>query len=192
FYFYEALADNASARDVMGDPSLAKIAVELTQVVQKNATIDWTQKRNVQAKLRALVKRILKREGYPPDQQQRATELVLEQARRLAVNHVEGASDAEAAPGAWAISEPPPASEERPARHHEPPAPIAYFDALVESQPSVTLRFKTRLEGFEKAMAFLVAAQLGLLRKRRGDLSGADVRKLLGKDLGKPLSMGTW
>ena len=59
--------------------------------VRKNATIDWTQRENVQAKLRVIVKRILKKYGYPPDKQEKATQTVLEQAEVLS----EG----------WAVSE---------------------------------------------------------------------------------------
>ena len=193
FYFYEALADNASAREVMGEPSLAKIATELTQVVRKNTTIDWTLKRTVKAKLRSLVKRTLRKHGYPPDEAKAATELVLEQAKRLATGVAEGASEADAAPGDWAQSNPPPPSLRAPSGlTGELPYPIAFYDGLVESQTSVALRFKNRLDGFEMAFAFLVAAQLGLLRSLHGDLSGSDIRKVLGPALGKPVSMGTW
>jgi type I restriction enzyme R subunit len=64
-------------------PSLRAIAKELVENVRKNTTIDWTQRENVQAKLRVIVKRILKKYGYPPDKQERATQTVLEQAEVL-------------------------------------------------------------------------------------------------------------
>jgi type I restriction enzyme R subunit len=81
--FYDALETNDSAVKVMGEPSLVMIARELTETVKKNTSIDWTLRENVQAHLRVLVKRILRKHGYPPDKQARATELVLEQAAVL-------------------------------------------------------------------------------------------------------------
>ncbi len=81
--FYDALADNESAREVMGDETLRKIAQELVVTVKKNLTIDWSVRESVQAKLRLLVKRILKKYGYPPDKQEKATLTVLEQAKAL-------------------------------------------------------------------------------------------------------------
>ena len=76
--FYDALEVNDSAVKVLGDPSLRLIARELAEYVRKNVTIDWTQRENVGAKLRVIVKRILKKHGYPPDKQERATQTVLE------------------------------------------------------------------------------------------------------------------
>ncbi len=81
--FYDALADNESAREVLGDETLKTIARELVETVRKNVSIDWTMRENVQAKLRVLVKRVLRKYGYPPDKQQKATETVLEQAKLL-------------------------------------------------------------------------------------------------------------
>jgi len=81
--FYDALEVNDSAVKVLGDPTLRTIARELVQTVRNNVTIDWTLRENVRAHLRVLVKRILRRYGYPPDKQARATELVLEQAEAL-------------------------------------------------------------------------------------------------------------
>jgi type I restriction enzyme R subunit len=81
--FYDALADNESARQVLGDETLKTIARELVDTVRKNVSIDWTMRESVQAKLRVLVKRTLKKYGYPPDKQQKATETVLEQAKLL-------------------------------------------------------------------------------------------------------------
>ncbi len=82
--FYDALAANESAKQVMGDRQLAVIAVELVQQVRSNVTIDWTVKQSARAKIRVLVKRILRKYGYPPDLQEKATDLVLEQAELLA------------------------------------------------------------------------------------------------------------
>ena len=67
----------------MGEPELLAIARELTETVRKNVTIDWTVRENVRAQLRALVKRILRKHGYPPDKQAKATQTVLEQVEVL-------------------------------------------------------------------------------------------------------------
>jgi len=82
--FYDALANNESAKEVLGDKQLAAIAIEVFRSVKGNATIDWTLKENVRARLRRDVKRILNRYGYPPDQQLIATENVLKQAELMA------------------------------------------------------------------------------------------------------------
>jgi type I restriction enzyme R subunit len=82
--FYDALETNDSAVKVLGDDTLKKIARELVETVRKNVTIDWTMRENVRAQLRVHVKRILRKHGYPPDKQEKATQLVLEQAEVLA------------------------------------------------------------------------------------------------------------
>ena len=81
--FYDALETNDSAVKVLGEPSLRAIAQELVKTVRANVSIDWTLRENVRAHLRVLVKRILRKHGYPPDKQERATQLVLEQAAAL-------------------------------------------------------------------------------------------------------------
>ena len=81
--FYDALEVSDSAVQVLGDTCLRTIAKELVENVRKNASIDWTQRESVQAKLRVIVKRILKKYGYPPDKQEKATQTVLEQAEVL-------------------------------------------------------------------------------------------------------------
>jgi type I restriction enzyme R subunit len=78
--FYEALETNDSAIKVLGEPALKTIARELVATVRKNVTIDWTLRENVRAQMRVLVRRILRRYGYPPDKQEKATQTVLEQA----------------------------------------------------------------------------------------------------------------
>lgn len=78
--FYDALETNDSAVKVLGDDTLKAIARELVATVRKNVTIDWTIRDNVRAQLRVYVKRILRKYGYPPDMQERATQTVLEQA----------------------------------------------------------------------------------------------------------------
>ncbi len=80
---YDALETNDSAVKVLGDETLRDIARELVNTVRDNVTIDWTLRENVRANLRRLVKRILRKYGYPPDKQKKATETVLEQAEAL-------------------------------------------------------------------------------------------------------------
>ncbi len=81
--FYDALETNDSAVKVLGDGTLRTIARELVETLKKNVTIDWIVKENVKAKLRTLVKRILRKYGYPPDKQEKATQTVLSQAELL-------------------------------------------------------------------------------------------------------------
>ena len=81
--FYDALETNDSAVQVLGDDTLADIARELVDTVRSNVTIDWTLRENVRAHLRVLVRRILRKHGYPPDKQEKATMTVLEQAEVL-------------------------------------------------------------------------------------------------------------
>ena len=81
--FYDALETNDSAVSVLGDETLRGIARELVETVRGNVTIDWTLRENVRANLRRLVKRILRKHGYPPDKQEKATRTVLEQAEVL-------------------------------------------------------------------------------------------------------------
>jgi type I restriction enzyme R subunit len=81
--FYDALETNDSAVRVLGDKVLKTIARELVAAVRKNVTIDWMVRENVRAGLRVIVKRILRKYGYPPDKQEKATQTVLEQAEVL-------------------------------------------------------------------------------------------------------------
>jgi type I restriction enzyme R subunit len=81
--FYDALETNDSAVKVLGEDTLKTIARELVETVHRNVTIDWTMRENVRAQLRVLVKRILRKYGYPPDKQEQATQTVLEQAALL-------------------------------------------------------------------------------------------------------------
>ena len=81
--FYDALESNDSAVQVLGDDTLCVIARELVRTVRTNVTIDWTLRENVRANLRRLVKRILRKYGYPPDKQESATRTVIEQAEVL-------------------------------------------------------------------------------------------------------------
>ena len=81
--FYDALGVNDSAVQVLGDATLRDIARELVETVRSNVTIDWTLRENVRAHLRRVVKRVLRKHGYPPDKQEAATRTVLEQAEAL-------------------------------------------------------------------------------------------------------------
>ena len=84
YAFYTAVANNDSARELMQQDQLRELAVVLTQRVRENASIDWTIKENVRAKLKVIVKRTLRQFGYPPDMQLLATETVLKQAEMIA------------------------------------------------------------------------------------------------------------
>ncbi|MBA3393279.1 MAG: type I restriction endonuclease subunit R [Deltaproteobacteria bacterium] len=84
--FYDALETNDSAVAVLGDKVLTKIARELTQTIRNSVTLDWTVKETVRAKLRTLVRRQLKKHGYPPDKTEKAVETVLRQAEMLAAD----------------------------------------------------------------------------------------------------------
>ena len=82
--FYDALAQSQSAKEVMGDQQLCVIAQELLITIKSNVTIDWTIKESARANIRRLVKRILKKFGYPPDQQDEAVKFLLQQAEVMA------------------------------------------------------------------------------------------------------------
>ena len=84
YAFYTAVANNESAKELMGKNKLRELAVVLTETIRKNASIDWTIKENVRAKMKVAVKRLLRRYGYPPDMQLLATETVLKQAEKIA------------------------------------------------------------------------------------------------------------
>jgi len=88
--FYDALETNDSAVKVLGELTLQTIARELVATVRKNVTIDWTLRENARAQLRVLVKRILRRYGYPPDKQERAAQTVLDRAGGIALGSLGG------------------------------------------------------------------------------------------------------
>ncbi len=91
YAFYTAIANNGSAREVMGRDKLRELAVVLYEKVRENASIDWTIKESVKAKLKVIVKRVLRQYGYPPDMQLLATETVLKQAELIAEELAQGA-----------------------------------------------------------------------------------------------------
>lgn len=84
YAFYTAVASNDSARELMQQDRLRELAVVLTETIRQNASIDWTIKESVKAKLKVAVKRILRKFGYPPDMQMLATDTVLKQAEMIA------------------------------------------------------------------------------------------------------------
>ncbi len=87
--FYDALASNDSALEVMGDDKLKVIAVEVLNELRKNVTVDWHKRESARADMRVLVKRILRKYGYPPDLSDAAVQTVIEQAERLLVNSLQ-------------------------------------------------------------------------------------------------------
>ena len=90
YAFYTAVANNESARELMQKEKLRELAVVLTQKVKANTSIDWTIKESIRAKLRVIVKRTLRKYGYPPDMQRLATDTVLQQAELIAGIHLRG------------------------------------------------------------------------------------------------------
>jgi type I restriction enzyme R subunit len=84
YAFYSALEVNDSAVAVLGDEILRHIARELVDTVRSNTSIDWTVRENVQAKMRIAVKKILRKHGYPPDLEKKATDTVIQQAKLMA------------------------------------------------------------------------------------------------------------
>jgi type I restriction enzyme, R subunit len=87
--FYDALEVNDSAVQVLGDETLRLIARELVETVRNNVSIDWTLRESVRANLRRMVRRVLRKYGYPPDKQEKATLTVLERAEQIAKDWAE-------------------------------------------------------------------------------------------------------
>lgn len=81
--FYDALATNEAAVRELGDETLKAIAVELTRKLRASVTVDWSVRETVRARLRVMVRSLLRRYKYPPDKQEAATEAVLHQAEAL-------------------------------------------------------------------------------------------------------------
>lgn len=84
YAFYSAVAENDSARELMGQDKLRELAIVLTSTIRNNVSVDWTIKESARAKIRTVVKRLLRKYGYPPDMELLATELVLNQAEIIA------------------------------------------------------------------------------------------------------------
>jgi len=87
--FYDALEVNDSAVKILEDEALRTIAREITETIKNNVKIDWTIRKSIQAALRVVVKKILRKYGYPPDKQESATETVLKQAEVIAKDWAE-------------------------------------------------------------------------------------------------------
>ncbi len=81
--FYDALADNDSAKQVLGDENLRLIAVELTKAIKNEMSVDWWVRESVQAKMRQVIRRLLAKYGYPPDKSKFAVDMVMQQARAM-------------------------------------------------------------------------------------------------------------
>ena len=87
--FYDALANNESAIEVLGDDTLRKLALEIVNLVKNSVKVDWTVRESVQAGLKLKVRLVLRRYGYPPDKRESATNLVLAQAQVVAKDWAE-------------------------------------------------------------------------------------------------------
>jgi len=81
--FYDALADNDSAKEVLGDEILKQIAIDLTDSIKRSMSVDWKLRDSVRAKMRMSIRRLLKKYGYPPDQQPKAIDTVMKQAELM-------------------------------------------------------------------------------------------------------------
>lgn len=84
--FYDALADNESAKEIMGEDILKQIARDLTQSIKNNISVDWAIRESVQAKMKMTIKRLLKKYGYPPDKTAKAVDIVMEQTKLMCLN----------------------------------------------------------------------------------------------------------
>jgi type I restriction enzyme R subunit len=84
YAFYTAVADNNSAKELMQKDKLRELAINLTEQVRNNTSIDWTIKETVKAKLKVAIRRTLRKFGYPPDMEKLATESILKQAELMA------------------------------------------------------------------------------------------------------------
>ncbi len=84
YAFYSAVAESGSAKELMGKDKLRELAIVLTSTIRNNISVDWTIKESARAKIRTVVKRLLRKYGYPPDMELLATELVLNQAELIA------------------------------------------------------------------------------------------------------------
>ena len=87
--FYDALADNESAREIMGEDILKQIARDITVSIKKNISIDWAIRESVQAKMKMTIKRLLKKYDYPPDKTAKAVDIVMEQTKLMCQNESE-------------------------------------------------------------------------------------------------------
>lgn len=84
--FYDALADNESAYEIMGEDILKQIARDLTLAIKNNISVDWSIRESVQSKMKMIIKRLLKKYGYPPDKTAKAVEIIMEQTKLMCQN----------------------------------------------------------------------------------------------------------
>jgi len=84
--FYDALADNESAYEIMGEDILKQIARDLTLAIKKNISVDWSIRESIQSKMKMIIKRLLKKYGYPPDKTAKAVEIIMEQTKLMCQN----------------------------------------------------------------------------------------------------------
>jgi type I restriction enzyme R subunit len=84
--FYDALSDNESAKEIMGEDILKQIARDLTASIKSNISVDWAIRESVQAKMKMIIKRLLKKYGYPPDKTAKAVDIVMEQTKLMCKN----------------------------------------------------------------------------------------------------------
>ena len=86
--FYDALSDNESAKEIMGEDILKQIARDLTVSIKNSISVDWSIRESVQAKMKMTIKRLLKKYGYPPDKTMKAVDIVMEQTKLMCSNEV--------------------------------------------------------------------------------------------------------
>ena len=173
--FYDALETKDSAVKVLGEPTLKRIARELVETVRCNITIDWTERENVRAHLRRLVKRVLRKYGYPPDKQERATLTVLEQAELF------GAEWAEQVTAAG----PPAAAQTLPFRRVTPREEEKYRTCV----PLLTLKAAAGAFGESQAIE---AEEWVAPETRRRLQPGMFVAQVVGRSMEPPIPDGAW
>jgi type I restriction enzyme R subunit len=179
--FYDALETNDSAVAVLGDATLRTIARELTRTVRENVSIDWTERETARANLRRLVKRVLRRYGYPPDKQERATDTVLSQARALGDLFAE---EAEAAP--------PP---ERPFRVVPSAEVVPFENAVPVLDLAVAAGFfggEQEVDGLQDAAAHPDRFEWAELPDYYRPRPGFFVARVEGESMNRVIPNGTW
>ncbi len=181
--FYDALETSDSAVAVLGDDTLRAIARELTEIVRKNVSIDWTERDSARANLRRHVRRVLARNGYPPDKQDKAADTVLAQAETLGDLFVE---EAEAAP---------PPAPERPFRI-VPLEEVAPFENAVPvlELAAAAGRFsgEQEVDGFQDAAAHPDRFEWAELPDYYRPRPGMFVARVEGESMNRRIAHGSW
>lgn len=181
--FYDALETNDSAVAVLGDATLRTIARELTRTVRENVNIDWSERETARAHLRRLVKRVLRKHGYPPDRQDKATDTVLSQAKALGDVFAE---EAEAAP-------PPP--PERPFRIVSREEVVPFENAVpVLELAAAAGRWsgEQEVDGFQDAAEHPERFEWAELPDYYRPRPGMFVAKVEGESMNRTIPNGTW